>query len=307
MNECLQQNESVAHMATSGEVLAIAIGYDPPFGRDLILPKQESGVLLVRQGMPIIRTPLKVGAMRSIVGTSSGFVAARVTEDKDAKSTAHLLEIDLFGKVTELPPLEIDLVGLWVTQDGTLYVYSSQLVFRWIRKSHQWEKLSLNSMVNSEPIRKIAPIRNGLLLLITDYAIKGFRELHEPAIFTQKINFYPNPVKLFGFDHWWLAGNDGSAYKLFLVGMNGESTSIALPPLKLITDIKFGAQKAFIICAWEGDNVHKSFYYTLNDDGSGVLRGPFKLPDDTKETCVWGNFIVSSGVSSGIYKSKIEH
>ena len=307
MNECLQQFESVAHMATNGEVLAIAIGFDPPFSKDSVLPKHEGGVVLVRQGMPTIRTPLKVGAMRSIIATSSGFVAARVTEDKDSRSMAHLLEIDLFGKVTELPPLEIDLVGLWVAHDGTLYVYSSQLVFRWVRANQRWEKLPLNLMINSEAIRKIVSLRNGLLLLITDRGIKGFRELGEPALFVKRYDFYPNPVKVFGFDHWWLASTDGSVYTISIIGINGESVSLGLPPLKLVTDIKFGVHKAFIICAGDGGNIHDSFYYVLNDDGSGALRGPFKLPDDTKETCIWGDYIVSSGVSSGIYKLKIEH
>ena len=305
MSGYLQKHESVAHVAANGEVLAIAIGYNPPFGKNLALPKLRGGVVLACKGRPPIRTPLRVGAMRSIVAAPSGFVAARVTYDKDAHSTAYVFGIDLYGQVSEMLPLKIDLVGLWVNADGSVYVYSPKAVFRWIKANPVWEKLPLDPAVSDEPIRRIVELKDGSSLVVTDRSIKGFGSLQKPPIFIKDLNVYPEPIQVYGDDQWWVVTENKGVEKISLIGENGATKLVALPPTRLIENILFGSDKVFIVCGWEDGDVHKSSYYILNRDGSGTLQGPFMLPDDTIETCFWRDSIVSGGASNRLYMTSV--
>ena len=296
VDKFLQMNECVAHMASNGEALAIAVSYLPPFGKGPGLPKQEGGVILVQHGKPPIRTPLQVGAMRSIVATPSGFLAARVTYDKDANDTAYFFEVDLEGRVTELPPLEIDLVGLWVTANGEIHAYSPQAVFRRVKTNPTWERVPLDPAVNSEAIRRIVTLKDGASLIVTDRLIKGFRNLQMPPVFVNNMNTYPKPIDAYGDDNnWWIVTRDGQNHKISLVLKNGDTKEVASTPVWLIKRLLFGSDKVFVVCA---PAIHQDTYYVLNRDGSGKLRGPFSLPDGTIVTCLWGETVMNGGYES---------
>ncbi len=305
MNGYLQKNESVAHMAANGEALAIAIRYRPDFGKGLGLPKLEGGVVLIRPGKSPVRTPLQVGAMRSIVAAPSGFVAARVVDDKDLNSTTYISWINFDGKIDELPPLGIDLVGLWVNESGAIYAYSATDVFRWIKTDPIWKRLALDPAVHSEAIRKIVTLKDGSSLVVTDYSIKGFKNIQDPPLFVEDLHTYPESIDAYGDNHWWIVTRKGNIQKISLVGKDGEINKVDSPHVKLIKHIMFDKNKSIIICAGENGSFHDSSYYVLNRDGSGPLRGSFELPSDTIEMCLWGDSIVSGGASNHIYKTEI--
>lgn len=305
MNGCLHRDEIVSHMATCGEVLAIAIGYQPPIGKGLTIPEHEGGVVVIHRGKPPIRTPLRIGTMRSIIATKSGFVAARVTYDKDAKSTTHFSMIDANGLVTEMPPLEIDLIGLWITPDRVVHAYCSGAIFQWQNANHVWKKLSIDPAVNSESIRRIVTLGNGSSLVVTSRLIKGFKDLQKPPVFVKNLNTYPNPIDAYGDDHWWIVTREGRTQRIALVDINGDIRDVVSAPTRLVKNLMFSQDKVFIVCAWEGGETHKKSYYVLNRDGSGLLRGPFALPDGTIATCLWGDAIVSGDGASHLSVTEI--
>lgn len=293
VDKFLQRGECVAHMAANGEVLAIAVSYQPTLGKGPGLPKLEGGVILVRRGKPPVRTPLLVGAMRSIVATPSGFVVARVTYDKDAKSTASFFETDKEGLVTELPPLEIDLVGLWVTADGEVHAYSPREVFRWVVTNQSWEKVPLHPAVNSEAILRIVTLNDGSSLVVTNRIIKGFRNLQMPPSFVHDLNTYPNMIYAYGDnDKWWIVTKDARNHKISLVSKNGVIREVASTSAWIVKRLLFGSDKVFIVCA---PSIHKDSYYLLKRDGSGKLSGSYALPDGTIETCLWGDTVMNGG------------
>jgi hypothetical protein len=303
----LERNENVAHFAAHGDTLAIAVSYLPPLNSDAgSLPKAQSAVILVSKDTPLVRTPLKIGSIRTIVATPSGFVAARVTYDRDAKSTANFFGIDLDGMVTEMSPLQIDLVGLWVDADGTIFAYSPRAVFRWIAASSTWEMLLIDPAVNADAIRRIVTLRNGSSLVVTDRNIKGFKHLQEPPVFVKNLSAYPKPIFAYGDDCWWIIMSDERTSRISIVNADGKMREVASLRVVTLHNILYNGDKAFIVCAREGGNLGKYSYYTLNRDGSGPLRGPFMLPSGATISYVWNNSIISSGISNRIFMTTIE-
>ncbi len=304
----LEPDESVAQMAAHDDTLAIGVSYreryDPK--KSISALENSSGVALIREGVAPIRTPLKPGAMRAIVSTPSGFVAARVTYDKDSHSTVDFFEIDLKGEVTPMPSLGIDLVGLWTGTNGDVFAYGPRAVFRWSVANRVWEKLPVNPAVNADAVRRIATLKDGSSLVITDRVIKGFRSLQEPPLFVKDLQTYPKPINAFSDDHWWLMTTDGDTQKISIVSADGQIREVASLRIVNPHDVLFSGEKAFIICAREGGNIHKYSYYILNRDGTGPLGGPFMLPDDTISTCIWRDAIVSGGASDRVFKTAIE-
>lgn len=304
----LEHNEGVAHLAASGNTLAIGVSYHPFYSgiSAAEATKFSSCIILFREGEPQIRTPFKPGSMRSLIVTQSGFVAALVKYGDDSRATTDFFEVDLKGTVTEMPPLPIDPDGLWAGQDGTVFAYGTRSVFRWSTTNPVWEKLPLDPAVNAEAIRRIVTLKDDSSLVVTDRVFKGFKNLQGPPIFVRDLNTYPEAIYAFGNDRWWIVTKDGSTHKISTVSGDGRVQEVASLRVVNPHDLLFRGDKVFVVCAREGGNVHKYSYYVLNRDGTGPLRGPFMLPDDTMSTCIWGDSIVSGGATSRVYKTEIE-
>lgn len=303
----LERNETVSHMAALGDTLAIAAAsQERSDSTRSELSKDRSGVILVRDGVEVVRTSFHEGRIPFLVATQGGFVAARLVYDKDSNSTAHFFRVDLNGKVTEMPSMMIDLVGLWVAGDGTIFAYDPKTVFRWTAANPVWEKLPLDPAANAEAVRRIVTLKDGSSLVVTDRLLKGFKNLQEPPVFVKDLNAYPEPIKAYGDDRWWIVTTGGPAQKINTVSSSGDVREVASLRVVNPHDVLFSGDKVFVVCAREGGNVHKSSYYVLSHDGTGPLRGPFMLPDDTMSTCIWGDAIISGGYSNRVYITEIE-
>ncbi|WP_404421603.1 hypothetical protein [Nibricoccus sp. IMCC34717] len=303
----LERDETVSHMAALDDTLAIAAAsQERSDSTRSELSKDRSGIVLVRDGVEPVRTPFHEGRIRSLVAAQDGFVAARLVYDKDSNSTAYFFRIDLKGKVTEMPSMEIDLVGMWVGANGEIFSYAPRAVFRWTVANPVWEKLPLDPAVNAEAIRRIVTLKDGSSLVITDRLLKGFKNLQKPPVFVKDLNTYPKPIKAYGDDGWWIVTADDRTQKISAVSGSGDVREVTSLRVVNPHNLLFSGDKVFVVCAREGGNVHKSSYYVLNRDGSGSLRGPFMLPDDTMSTCIWNDAIISGGYSNRVYKTEIE-
>lgn len=303
----LESGEKVAHLAATGSTLAIGAGYRGSYDRSKSVAEQSQClIVLVRDGSPPTRTPVKHGAMRSLVSIPTGFLAGRVVYDHEGHTITHVFEVDLKGEVTEMPPLPIDLAGLWADKDGAVFAYDWGTVFRWSAAKPTWEKLPLDPEVNAEAIRRIVTLNSGSSLVVTDRVFKGFKSLQEPPIFVRDLNTYPEAIYAFGNDQWWIMTSDGSTHKISTVSRDGRVQEAASLRVVNPHELLFSGDKVFVVCAREGGNVHKYSYYVLNRDGTGPLRGPFMLPDDTMSTCIWGDSIVSGGAASRVFKTAID-
>ncbi len=304
----LKSDETVSHMAALGDTLAIGSAYQERYetSKSPGLSEDRAAVVLIRDGVPPVRTSFEQGRIRSLVVLPTGFVAARVTYDKDSKSTADFFQVNLKGETTAMPSLMIDLVGLWVGEDTAIFAYSPRAVFRWTAARPVWEKLPLDPAANADAIRKIVTLKDGSSLVVTDRLLKGFKNLQEPPVFVKDLNTYPKPIMAYGDDRWWIVTSDGSIQKVSIVSGDGQVREVASLRVVNPHNLLFSGEKVLVVCAREGGNVHKSSYYMLNRDGTGPLRGPFLLPDDTMSTSVWGDSIVSGGYSNRVFKAVIE-
>ena len=304
----LEQGESAAHLAASGNTLAIGTSYRGLYDRSKSVAEQSQClVVLVRDGSPPIRTPLKPGAMRSLVGMPTGFLAGRVVYDHEGRTVTQVFEVDLKGGVTEMPSLPIDLAGLWAGKDGDVFAYGARDVFRWSAANPVWEKLPLDPAADAEAIRKIVTLKDGLSLVVTDRVLKGFKSLQKPPIFTDDLKTYPETIWAYGEDEWWIVTTSDDTQKLSRIGPAGQVQGIAPLGRVNVTNVLFRGNQLVVICSGRWDDAHRCFYYLLDRDGAGSLRGPFDLPNDTMNACVWKDSIVTgNSVMTRVYKTPIE-
>jgi hypothetical protein len=295
----LERGESVAHLAVEESTLAIGVSYLGAYERGKSVAEQaQCLIVLIRDGFPPTRIPLKPGAMRSLVGMPMGFVAGRVVYDHEGRMITHIFEVDLKGNVTEMPPLPIDLVGIWANEAGEVFAYDTGGVFRWSTAKPVWEKLPLDPGVNAEAIRKIVTLKDGSSLVVTDRLLRGFKSLQKPPIFVDDLKTYPETVWAYGEDQWWIVTTSDDAQKLSRIAPDGQVREVASLGRVGVTDVLFSGKQLFVVCSGRWDNAHNAFYFTLDRDRAGSLRGPFGLPNDTMSACIWKDAIVTGNIAT---------
>lgn len=302
-------DESVATMAASGDTLAIGVAqrdpYDPSKGVGAL--EDRAAIALVREGAPIVRTPLERGYLRGIVATASGFVALRVViPGGTAPTVTHVFRVDLSGNVTALAPLTMDPIGLWVGDNGEVFVYSANTVVRWPEGGGAWSPVRLDPAIVAGPIRKMVGLKGGAVAVINDRAIIGLARLEAQPKFVKDLNAYPYPLKLYGDgERWWLVVPAQDSQKVIQVTTDGGVREAATMRVVNVHELLFSGDEVIVVCAREGGNVHKSSFYVLDRAGVAPMRGPRKLPDDTTATAVWGKTIASGGAMRRVSKISI--
>jgi hypothetical protein len=303
----LGPDESVARMTASGDTLAIGVGhrerYDPAKGIDALVDR--AAIVLIRGQTTIAHTPLERGYLRAIVATPTGFVALRVViPGGTAPVVAHVFRVDLSGNVTALAPLTMDAIGLWVGDQGEVFVYSTSTVMRWPPGGGAWSPVRLDPTITATPIRKMVWLKGGEVAVINDRAIMGLARLDGPPVFVKDLNAYPKPLKLYGDgERWWLVID---SQKVMQVTPDGGVREIATMRVVNVHELLFSGDEVIVVCAREGGNVHKSSFYVLDRAGVAPMRGPRKLPDDTTATTVWGKAIASGGAMRRISRTSIQ-
>ncbi len=305
----LGPDEWVEKMAASGDTLAIGVAqrerYDPRKGVGALVDR--SALALVREGAPIVRTPLEPGYLRGIVATPSGFVALRVFIPGDAAPTvAHAFRVDLSGTVTALAPLTMDALGLWVGDEGDVFAYSTTAVMRWPSGGVAWSPVRLHPSVTATPIRKMVHLEGGEVAVINDRAIMGLARLEDPPVFVEDLNAYPASLELYGDgERWWLVVPRQDSQAVMQVTTEGRAQEVATMRVVNVHELLFTGNDVIVVCAREGGNVHKYSFYVLDRTGAAPVRGPRELPDDTTTTTVWGNAIASGGFMRRVSKTTI--
>jgi hypothetical protein len=306
----LGPDEGVETMAASGDTLAIGVAqrepYDPRKGVGAL--EDRAAIALFREAAPIVRTPLEPGYLRGIVPAPSGFVALRVVfPGGTAPVVAHVFRVDLSGKVTVLPPLTMDAIGLWVGEKGELFVYSTTAVVRWPSGGGAWSPVRLHPSVAATPIRKMVRLKGGEVAVINDRAIMGLARLEDAPVFVNDLNAYPYSLKLFGDgERWWLVVPRQDSQKVMQVTTDGGVREVATMRVVNVHELLFSGDDVIVVCAREGGNVHKSSFYILGRAGAAPMRGPRKLPDDTTITAVWGKAIASGGAMRRVSNTTIQ-
>lgn len=305
----LKPDEWVERLAASGDTLAIGVAqrdlYDPRKGVGAL--EDRAAIALVREGAPIVRTPLEPGILRGIVAAPSGFVVLRVViPGGTAPTVAHVFRVDLSGNVTALAPLTMDALGLWIGEKGEVFVYSTKAVVRWPSGGGAWSPVRLHPSVAATPIRKMVRLEGGEVAVINDRAIMGLARLEDAPVFVKDLNAYPYSLNLYGDrERWWLVVEAQDSRKVMQVTTDGSVREVATMRVVNIHELLFSGDDVIVVCAREGGNVHKSSFYVLDRAGVGPMRGPRKLPDDTTVTSVWGKAIASGGFMSRVSKTSI--
>jgi hypothetical protein len=305
----LGPDEWVERLAASGDTLAIGVAqrdrYDPRKGVGAL--EDRAAIALVREGAPIVRTPLEPGYLRGIVPAQSGFAALRVViPGGTAPTVAHVFRVDPSGNATALAPLTMDAIGLWIGEKGELFVYSTTAVVRWPSGGSAWSPVRLHPSVAAAPIRKMVRLEGGEVAVINDRAIMGLARLEDPPVFVKDLNVYPRSLKLFGDgERWWLVVPGQDSQKVMQVATDGSLREVATMRVVNVHELLFSGDDVLVVCAREGGNVHKSSFYVLDRAGASPMRGPRKLPDDTTVTAVWGKAIASGGFMRRLSKTVI--
>lgn len=302
----LRPDESVVKMAVSGETLAIGVASSEPYDPRKGIQEQSSLVLL-SEGAPIVRTSLGLGFLRDLVSTTKGFVALLVRNPGLPAAVAQVFLVDRGGKVTELAPLSLDPLGVWLDAAGDIHAYSGRVVMRWSAAAGAWSRVTLDPMIAAAaPITRIVGLNGGRAALINARSIIGFTRLEDPPVFSRDMGAYPNPLKLFGArDQWWLVVSTESEQQLVQVAADGGMREVMKLRGEHVQNLMFNGERVIVACSGEGRNVHKGSYYVLEGAGGRAIRGPRKLPDDTMRTCLWRGSIVSGGAGRRVFKTSI--
>jgi hypothetical protein len=303
----LERDKSVAQLAVSADTLAVGIGKrglhdsdSPPTAFE-----ERSAVTLLRGAGKVGTTPWQRGSLRSIVPTSSGFLALRV-DTTATPVTSHVLRVDSNAHATELPPIERDLLGVWA-EGGEVFAYGARFVLRWSAKPRGWVEVRLDAGVAPTAIRRIVRRKRGGLAVVTERAVSGFAHLDARPTFVTSVNAYPYPMYLYGDEGWWLVVEGKGTQKIARLTDQGALDEVATPKTAHVHDLLFTADRVIFVCSREGGNVHRSSYYWMDRAGTGPLHGPFILPEDTIKACVWGDRIISASALPRVVSTPIAH
>lgn len=306
----LAHDESVTQMAASGDTLAIGVAHRERYDRRTgtgAAAEERSAIALIREGAPAVRTPLEPGVLRALVPTPSGFAALRVARPRGAAPlVAQVFLLDMNGKVTALTPLQMDLLGLWVTGAGEVFAYSVAAVMRWAPARAAWSNVPLDPVLTAGPIMEVAPLNSGAVAVVNERAIMGFTQLDAPPVFVRDMNTYPYPLQLHGGgDRWWLVLSSEARQKLVQVAIDGAVRDVATLSTVNVQDLIFDGDRVIMVCSREGGDVHKTSFYVLDRAGDAPMRGPHMLPVDTTKTSLWRGAIVSGGPMRKVSKTSI--
>lgn len=302
----LGRDESAVRMAVSGDALAVGVAsaepYDPRKGVEA-----RSALVLVREGTPNVRAPLGLGFLRDLVPIADGFVTLRVRIPAWPTVVAQVSLVARDGKVTDLPPLALDALGLWVDAAGAIYAYSGRVVMRWSARESAWSRVSLGAGLAAAPITRIVGLGGDRAAAITDRAIIGFTRLEDPPLFEKDMGAYPYPLKLYaGNDAWWLVSSNEREQKLMQVAPGGATREVTTLRGVRVQNVMLGDGAVVIATTGRGSDIHKSFIQVL-DPAAGTMGRPRKIPDDTMVTCLWKRTVVSGGPGSRVLRTAIAH
>jgi hypothetical protein len=300
----LGPDESTAKLAAAGEVLAVGVAWHERYAvRGNIDYDGLSAVALVREGAPVVRTPLEPGVMRALVATPDGFAALRVRGAGQPDAAARVSLVDRDGRVADLPPMSMDALGIWVGADGAIHAYSGAAIVRWSAAEGAWRPVPLDPSVTAAPIVRMVALAGGRVAVIDDRRILGFARLGEPPLFAKDMGAYPYPLHLFaGEDGWWLAVSGEREQKLVRVEADGSMREVTT--LRRARVLNVMASAGEVVVARVERDVHGRSFQVLRP-GAGSPRRPRRLPDDVMQTCLWKGGVVTGGAGQRVVKTLV--